>query len=149
MAPFVKSFWRCPERPVCGTMEAMAGVNAHDSVTVRAARFVIRDVVFDVVRWPVWWYTTGTANVLRFMRHEFLSILDRLSLRILFRNLLKPMYGDYSRSGRIISLFMRLIVFAFNSVAFVIWTGLLVAALVVWLAILPLTLYQIVVQLIG
>jgi hypothetical protein len=34
-------------------------------------------------------------------------------------------------------------------VAFVIWTGLLVAALVVWLAILPLTLYQIVVQLIG
>ncbi|MBI4426733.1 MAG: hypothetical protein HY567_04090 [Candidatus Kerfeldbacteria bacterium] len=127
----------------------MAGVNAHDSVAVRAARFVIRDVVFDVIRFPVWWYTTGTRQAARFVGNEFLSVLNRLSLRILFRNLLKPMYGDYSRSGRIISLFMRLIVFAFNTIALFIWTVVLVVALIVWLAVLPLAVYQVIVRIIG
>jgi hypothetical protein len=126
----------------------MAGVNVHDSVAVRAARFVIRDVVFDVIRFPVWWYTTGTRQAARFVGNEFLAVLNRLSVRVLFRNLLKPMYGDYSRSGRIISLFMRLIVFAFNTIVLVVWTVLLLAALVVWLAVLPLAVYQAIIQII-
>ncbi|MBI4090171.1 MAG: hypothetical protein HY421_02095 [Candidatus Kerfeldbacteria bacterium] len=127
----------------------MAAGQTPPSIAEKAARFILRDVLFDAVRFPVWWYTTGTANAWRFVRHEWLSILDRLSLRILFRNLLKPMYGDYSRSGRIISLFMRLIVFAFNSLAFFVWACLLLAAFVAWLAVLPLTVYQMIVRLVG
>ncbi|MBI4092558.1 MAG: hypothetical protein HY420_01405 [Candidatus Kerfeldbacteria bacterium] len=126
----------------------MSSVNITQSITVKAARFVIRDVLFDLIRWPVWWYTRGTVNTTLFVWQEFLAVVDRLSLRILFRNLLKPMYGDYSRSGRVISLVMRLIVFAFRLVGLTIWTVVLALALLLWLAIIPLTVYQIVVQIV-
>lgn len=109
----------------------------------------MRDVLFDVVRFPWWWYTTGTENVARFVWLELLAIINRLSLPILFRNLLKPMYGDYSRSGRIISLFMRLMVFGYNLVGFAIWTVLLLVLLLLWLVVLPLVGLQVVWQLQG
>lgn len=120
-----------------------------ESIAWRAGRFVFRDVLFDVVRFPLWWYTTGTANAARFVWNELLSVADRLSITILFRNLLKPMYGDYSRSGRIISLFMRLIVFAFRVVGLTLWTVALLAAFLLWLLVLPAVVYQIILHVLG
>lgn len=127
----------------------MREASASTTVKGEVARFVLRDVLFDVVRFPWWWYTTGTKNVARFVWLELLAIVNRLSLPILWRNLLKPMYGDYSRSGRIISLFMRLIVFCYNLVGFAIWTVLLLMLLLLWLAVLPLVGLQVVWQLQG
>ncbi len=127
----------------------MAGTKATDNVAVQTARFVVRDVLFDVVRFPVWWYTRGTTNAAQFVWQELLTVADRLSIRILLRNLFKPMYGDYSRSGRIISLFIRLIVFVFRLVGLILWAAVLLVALVAWLVVLPATVYQIVLQLKG
>lgn len=125
----------------------MAVERAQQSIVVKAARFVLRDLLFDVGRFPLWWYTTGTVNAARFLRQELVAVTDRLSIPILFRNLLKPMYGDYSRSGRIISLFMRLIVFAFRALGLAIWTAVLLAAFLLWLLVLPMIVFQIILQL--
>jgi len=127
----------------------MPTAQIHTSVTGKAARFVARDVIFDVVRFPVWWYSVGTLNVFRFVRWELLSVADRLSIKILFRNLLKPMYGDTTRSGRIISLIMRLLVFVFRFFGLVVWTVVLALAVVAWLAVLPAIGYQLIVQIFG
>ncbi|MFH0829114.1 MAG: hypothetical protein V1907_02950 [Candidatus Kerfeldbacteria bacterium] len=124
----------------------MAGIKPTQSVMGRALRFVFSDVVFDVFRFPFWWYTTGTANAARFIWQEFLSILNRLSIPILVRNIGKPMYGDYSKSGRIISFFVRIIVFAFRFVGLAIWTVLLFAGFLVWLALMPFVVYEVVYQ---
>ncbi len=127
----------------------MRAASASTTVRGEVVRFVLRDVLFDVVRFPFWWYTAGTKNVARFVWLELLAIVNRLSLPILWRNLLKPMYGDYSRSGRIISLFMRLIVFGYNLVGFAIWTVLLLTLLLLWLVVLPLIGLQVVLQIQG
>lgn len=127
----------------------MATAQTQASPTGKATRFVVRDVLFDVIRFPVWWYTTGTANAVKFVLGELQSVMDRLSIRILFRNLLKPMYGDTTRSGRIISLFMRLLVFVFRMIGLAIWSVVLLLAFVFWLAIMPLIVWQIVMQIIG
>lgn len=127
----------------------MATAQTQPSITSKAIRFVLRDVLLDVVRFPVWWYTTGTAQAWRFVLGELLGVVDRLSLRILLRNFFKPMYGDYTRSGRIISFFMRLITFIFKFFALTIWTVLLFGLFVAWLAIIPLTVLEIVFQLTG
>lgn len=129
----------------CGRMEAAAPPN----VARRAARFVVRDILIDIIRFPIWWYTRGTANALRFVWSELLSIIDRLSLRILIRNLGKPMYGDYSRSGRIISFFIRLMVFGFKLVGLAIWIAVLFAGLSLWFFVLPAAVFQVVIQLAG
>ena len=120
-----------------------------ESAVVKAIRFVLGDVLFDVFRFPVWWYTTGTANAARFTWQEFLSILNRLSIPILVRNLGKPMYGDYSKSGRIISFFVRIIVFVFRFFGLMIWTLVLLAGFLAWVAVMPTIVYQIVRQFIS
>ncbi len=125
----------------------MAAERAQSSIVVKATRFVLRDLLFDVARWPLWWYSTGTVNAARFLRQELVAVTDRLSIPILFRNLLKPMYGDYSRSGRIISVIMRLIVFVFRALGLALWTVFLVAAFLVWLLVIPAVAYQLILQL--
>lgn len=120
-----------------------------ESAVVKATRFVFKDVLFDVFRFPIWWYTTGTANAARFTWQEFLSILNRLSISILVRNLGKPMYGDYSKSGRIISFFVRIIVFIFRFAGMMIWTLVLLAGFIAWLLFMPFVVYEIIRQFIG
>ena len=126
----------------------MAGAGTQ-SVNSKALRFVIRDVLFDILRFPIWWYTTGTVQAARFFVYELRAITDRLSIRILLRNFFKPMYGDYTRSGRIISFFMRLFVFVFRLIGLVIWSAVLCALFAFWLLVIPLVLYRILYQLSG
>jgi hypothetical protein len=130
-------------------VRAMERTKMPESAVVKATRFVLKDVLFDVLRFPVWWYTTGTANAARFIWQEFLSILNRLSIPILVRNLGKPMYGDYSKSGRIISFFVRIIVFIFRFVGMMIWTLVLLAGFIAWLSFMPFVVYEIIRQCIG
>lgn len=125
----------------------MKGTQSGQSVTGKAIQFVVRDVLLDVARFPVWWYTTGTFQALRFVLQELLTVVDRLSLRILVRNLFKPMYGDYSKSGRSISLVMRLVVFAFRVVGLFLWTLALLLIFLVWITLPIVTVYQIIVHL--
>lgn len=109
----------------------------NENIAVRSLTFIFRELLFDAFRFPIWWYTAGAAKVFRYTVHEIADWSARLSLRIMWRNMFKPMYGDYTRSGRAISFFMRLIVFGAKSIVFVIWSVLLLTVSVVWLA-LPL-----------
>lgn len=130
-------------------VQAMERTKMPENVIVKATRFVFGDVLFDVVRFPIWWYTTGTANAARFTWQEFLSVLDRLSIPILIRNLFKPMYGDYSKSGRAISFFVRIIVFVFRFIGMLIWSVVLFAAFIIWLGVIPAVVFEIVRQFIS
>lgn len=127
----------------------MATAQTQQSITAKAIRFVVRDVLFDVVRFPLWWYTTGTMRAAQFVLGELQSVADRLSIRILLRNMFKPMYGDTTKSGRAISFFMRLIVFAFRLLGLAIWTVVLGAAFLLWLLVIPAVVYRIVLNFTG
>lgn len=98
-----------------------------------AAGYLIKDIVFDFVRFPVWWYTVGVERAATFAWSELRGWLQRLSLVILFRNLLKPMYGDYSRSGRAISLVLRLFMFVVKFVTMIVWALIVAALFLAWI----------------
>ncbi|MFA6511566.1 MAG: hypothetical protein WCV86_00330 [Patescibacteria group bacterium] len=104
------------------------------SVTKRAIIFLLTTLLFDVLRFPVWWYTTGTWRALQFFGQEALQGIRNLSIVVLFKNLLKPMYGDYTKSGRAISLVLRLILFGVRIVMYVLWLLILVLFVLLWLA---------------
>lgn len=95
---------------------------------------LVRDVVLDVVRFPLWWYSVGAVRAARYAWGEVRAALQRLSLVILFRNLLKPMFGDTTRSGRAISLFMRLVTFVFKLALMVVWVAFVGILFVAWFA---------------
>lgn len=111
------------------------------SATKRAILFLGTTLLFDILRFPVWWYTTGVVRALGFLRKEVLAGAANLSLVVLFKNLLKPMYGDYSKTGRAISLFLRLFLFIARLIAFLGWLVIILIFFALWIALPPLAVY--------
>jgi len=58
-------------------------------------------------------------------------------------NLFKPMFGEYSRSGRIISFFMRCILLVWRMILFVFGTLFFVCLFFVWIFLPLIALWQI------
>jgi hypothetical protein len=107
--------------------------------------YLIKELVFDIVRFPAWWYSRGLANIAGFWLREIRSILDHLSLRIWVRNLFTPMYGDYTKSGRIISFFLRIIVLIWRFIEFVIGSIFFSCLVVIWI-LLPVVITYAIIQ---
>lgn len=119
------------------------------NIAWKTTKYVFKEIVIDVVYFPLWWYTKGVKKAGLFFVNEAIDWSNRLSLRILFKNLLKPMYGDYSRSGRVISLIMRIIVFGFKLILMVIWLIILLALSLVWVVLPLFIIYMIYLNLTG
>lgn len=96
-------------------------------------RFVVIDLIGNVVTFPVWWYTVGVMRVLRLIGREVGGLVQSLNLRILFQFLLKPMFGQYDIWGRIISFGVRIVHFFILLFTTVFYTIALSVLLVAWL----------------
>lgn len=120
--------------------------NLRENVFFRSISFILREIVLDVVRFPLWWYGPGLVRAVRSIASELVLGSQRLSLTILVRNLLKPMFGDYTRSGRIISFFMRIIVFVFRLAVMAAWIVLLIGFFAVYLILPAVAVYFLVVH---
>ncbi|MCX7779204.1 MAG: hypothetical protein N2259_03125 [Patescibacteria group bacterium] len=77
-------------------------------------RVLILEPLFTLFYFPVWWYSQGFVLVVNFLKKKIQITCQNLALKTLFSFLFKPMYGDYSREGRLISFFMRLIHLSFR-----------------------------------
>lgn len=104
------------------------------STTSRAATFLLREFVGDVLYFPVWWYSRGLRQTATTLVRSWQTLIDHLSLPILIRTMGKPMYGDYTRSGRIISFFLRLFLVFTRGILVVIWTVVDLILLLLWMA---------------
>lgn len=104
------------------------------STSSRAALFLLREFVGEVLYFPVWWYSAGLVLTWRNLIRQWSALANRLSLRILLENMGKPMYGDTTRSGRIISFFFRLILVVARSAVLLVWTVVEAIFLLLWLA---------------
>ena len=104
------------------------------SLAHRATTYVIRDLIGDVLYFPVWWYSAGVRLAVRRMERQWLTLFDRLGLKYLLLNMGRPMYGDYTRSGKIISFFFRLILVGWSFFLMAVWSVAVLAVFLVWLA---------------
>jgi hypothetical protein len=87
---------------------------------------------FSIARYPLWWYGTGFQGLLNWV-HEGLRYRWRsYAISLWARHLTTPMYGEYSLLGRAVSLFMRIVVIAGRSVAWVVEALVYLLLIVVW-----------------
>lgn len=107
---------------------------------VPTARFVLVDLIGDLLYWPVWWYTRGFVKTARFFGMILRNKERQLGIRVWMRNLFVPMFGQYDMEGRLISFFARIVVIGYRSVVLFIWTLAIVAIILSWL-LLPLVVY--------
>ncbi|HKL17077.1 MAG TPA: hypothetical protein VJ900_01835 [Patescibacteria group bacterium] len=111
---------------------------------------IFKNIFFDsmvsILYFPFWWYSTGLKKrFLGFIKGTKNQIHD-LSLKIMFKYLFKPMYGETSFSGRIISFFMRLILLIWRIFLFLVFTLFRLTLLILWVAILPIVVWQLIIR---
>lgn len=88
---------------------------------LRVIKIIAIDTVYDIVRWPVWWYTRGFWEVLKWAGRGMAREWWNLALGPWLRATFIPMYGDYSAAGRAISFVMRIVILAYRLAVFCFW----------------------------
>jgi hypothetical protein len=74
----------------------------------------------SIFTFPVWWYTEGLRMAWTHTKERYRYVLRSTGLLIFIKNIAQPLYGDTTRQGRAISVFIR-VIFLFFIVA---WTAL-------------------------
>ncbi len=119
-----------------------------DHVLIATLKYIAVEIIWDIIYFPIWWYSKGLVGVFQFcITSASFHVNRRMALGIWVKNMFRPMYGDYTREGRIISFFMRLVVLIWKLVGTVLWLIILILIFIVWIAlpiaILYFILYQI------
>ncbi len=105
------------------------------NVIIQAFKSFVIDLLKEVLYFPIWWYTAGLKRTILYIWNGIVGSLRNLSLPIMFKNLFKPMFGQYDREGRIISFFMRIILTISRSVAFIFFVIFYILLLIAWIVI--------------
>lgn len=93
----------------------------------------MKEVVFNVLYFPVWWYTKGTARLFNYIIREITDFAKGLNIGVLFKFLLKPMYGYSDFWSRVISFLVRIVQFIVLFIITIIWSIILFIVLILWL----------------
>ncbi len=116
------------------------------SFIVGIIKNVFLDSILSILYFPIWWYSIGIKKrVLGFIKGSKKQI-HNLALKTMFKYLFKPMYGETSLSGRIISFFMRLILLIWRLFLFVLAEVFRLALIFIWIALPPLVVWQFLTQ---
>lgn len=102
------------------------------NAAVAAARFVLLDLLGDVVAFPVWWYTRGFAKFLAWCAGSARYQWQSIGLGVWLKNLFVPMFGQTDLWGRVISFFLRVFQVLGRGLWFLVSLALLAALVALW-----------------
>jgi hypothetical protein len=118
-----------------------------NNIVVATLKYIAVEIIWDIIYFPLWWYTKGAGRVARYCYVSAENqIKRRLALGIWLANMFRPMYGDYTIEGRIISGFMRLFVLIWKLFLLFLWLVVLAVLFVAWLVVPLLFVYYILYQ---
>ncbi len=104
---------------------------------ITTIKLVAVDIIGSIIYFPIWWYTKGLKNAAFFAWNNIKSAEKALAVSILLRYLFKPMYGDYSKGGRAISFFVRIIHLFFMLIIMALALVFWIILFCLWLALPP------------
>jgi len=99
-------------------------------------------IQLNPLTFPLWWYTAGFGVAWQWAVQQFRYGLKKTAFRLFLRNLRHPLYGDYTRSGRIISFFLRIVLLFAKIIFLGVRLVYLAIFLVGYLLILPFSLFM-------
>lgn len=118
-----------------------------NNILVATIKYIFIEIIWDIIYFPVWWYTKGLARVGRYcLQSAETQIKRRLALGVWISSMFKPMYGDTSVEGRIISGVMRFIVLIWKMILMIIWLAVLMVILLAWVLLPALVVYYLLYQ---
>ncbi len=92
------------------------------------------DVIGSLIWFPVWWYTSGLFRIVMGAKKALSLRVREYDFAIWIKNFFNPMYGQYDITGRIVSVFMRLVVLIGRLIALAVEAVVYVLGVCVWIA---------------
>jgi hypothetical protein len=91
----------------------------------------------NFLTFPVWWYTVGIKIAFKKAQANFGYGIKKTGIVLFARHLGEPLYGDYTRTGRIVSFFLRIVLIFFKVLLLTFRGIFLIIYLLGYLIILP------------
>lgn len=107
---------------------------------------IVIDLMWDVLYFPAWWYSRGLLNLLLGLKNFLRDKEKALALVVWVKNIFRPMYAQYDWQGMLISFFMRLVQIIFRSLVMLFWLIVSLAAVIFWILLPLLVIYEIIFQ---
>ncbi len=123
--------------PDCFVTSFLAMTKRNMQTAVKGAGGVMNELVGDVVRFPVWWYTTGVVYTATTLMRSVRYYARSLGIAVWIRNIFVPMFGQRDWQSRTISILVRSAQIFFRGIAVCMWTFVASIIFVVYIA-LPL-----------
>lgn len=95
--------------------------------------YLLKYIILDTLYFPLWWYTRGFKKILLWAGNSMAEAERAAALKLWLKAMFQPMFQDYTRSGRIISFFMRLILLIFKLAGIGVWAAFLLCLIALWL----------------
>jgi len=73
-------------------------------------RLFLSETVGSILRFPLWWYTDGLIETVRWCLRGLRYRWDSAGLTVWLANFFVPMYGQHDLAGRLVSVVMRFVV---------------------------------------
>ena len=108
-----------------------------------AVKYIIVDLIGDILYWPIWWYSKGLLKTTKACFNAVVNQERSLGLTIWMKNIFTPMFGQYDIEGRIISFFARLVQIIVRGIVLIIWTILVFIFYIIWFILPIFVIYQI------
>ncbi|MBL8029634.1 MAG: hypothetical protein JNN11_00050 [Candidatus Doudnabacteria bacterium] len=91
----------------------------------------------NILSLPVWWYSIGLKIALKNAEQNFSFGVKKSGIILFARHIGEPLYGDYTRTGRIVSFFLRLALTFFKLASISLRGMIILIFLLSYLVILP------------
>lgn len=118
-----------------------------NNIVIATLRYIGIEILWDIIYFPIWWYTKGLARIGHYCWESAgQQIKRRLALGVWLASMFKPMYGDYSVEGRVISGFMRFFVLIWKLINLFVWLIVLLILFLAWLILPAVIIYYLLYQ---
>ena len=114
------------------------------NVFIQALKSLVLDLIGEILYFPLWWYGSGLKQTILSVWRYIKNTSRDLGLVILFKNLFKPMFGQYDKEGRLISFFMRLVITFSKLIMFILLSLLYLTAIIFWIFLPPLVVWALI-----
>lgn len=78
------------------------------SIIFELPRFLIIDIIGDIIYFPFWWYTKGLVRFFKNYIRRLRAHAVNTAVLLWVKNLFVPMFGQRDIAGKLISFFARL-----------------------------------------
>lgn len=113
-------------------------------MAVTMVGIVLREIFWELIYAPVWWYTFGAVGAIQRFYERLKEGNQYLGWSVWLTNIFTPMYAQYDLVGRLISISVRGVQVIVRSALLIVWLAISLAILLAYFLVPIITIVEII-----